>query len=120
MVKKGLVVVDSEKKVVESIDWKRVVFVSFFGVGFVGFIGYLWYEGLEIFVMKGLKFRVNLVSFIVMKVVCDVFVFGFIYLLVFFLYMGLMLGVLWVMVKCDVEWDFIFMYMMEGLGWGVV
>lgn len=120
VVKKGLVAVDSEKKVVESTDWKRVALASSFGVGFVGPIGHLWYEGLETFVMKGLKLRVNSVSFIATKVVCDVLVFGPIHLLAFFTYMGLMSGMPWATVKRDVERDFIPTYMTEGLGWGVV
>lgn len=103
-----------------STDWKRVALASSFGVGFVGPVGHLWYEGLERFVIHGLKLRANSVRFIATKVACDCLLFGPIHLLAFFTYMGLMSGRPWEKVKRDVERDFIPTYMTEGVGWGFV
>ena len=108
------------KKVDENTDWKRVALASSFGVGFVGPVGHLWYEGLERFVIHGLKLRANSVRFIATKVACDCLLFGPIHLVAFFTYMGLMSGRPWETVKLDVERDFIPTYMTEGLGWAVV
>lgn len=104
----------------EATDWKRVALASSFGVGFVGPVGHLWYEGLERFVIHGLKLRPNSLRFIATKVACDCLLFGPIHLLAFFTYMGLMSGRPWEEVKHDVERDFIPTYMTEGLGWGFV
>ncbi|KAF9615389.1 hypothetical protein IFM89_023040 [Coptis chinensis] len=98
-----------------KINWRRVATTSLFGFGFIGPIGHLWYEGLDKLIRGRLQLQPKSLKFVASKVGIDGVIFGPLYILTFFSYMGLASGKSIAAVKEDVKRDFL-----PALGVGVV
>ncbi|KAD4384818.1 hypothetical protein R6Q59_011032 [Mikania micrantha] len=103
-----------------SINWRRVVATSLFGMTFVGPIGHYWYEGLDRFLQYRIKYPPKSMRFVAMKVVLDGVIFGPVDLLVFFAYMGIVSGKNLTQVNEEVKRDFLPALIVEGGIWPIV
>ncbi|KAI3878027.1 hypothetical protein MKW98_008304 [Papaver atlanticum] len=75
-----------------KVNWKRAAITSGFGFGFVGPIGHYWYEGLDRLIRSRLRFPPNSLRFVASKIALDGGVFGPIYGISFFSYIGFASG----------------------------
>ncbi|PIA64996.1 hypothetical protein AQUCO_00100456v1 [Aquilegia coerulea] len=98
-----------------KINWRRVASTSLFGFGFIGPVGHVWYEGLDRLIRGRLQLQPNSLRFVASKVGIDGVLFGPLYILTFFSYMGLASGKSIAVVKEDVKRDFL-----PALGVGAV
>ncbi|KAI3923709.1 hypothetical protein MKW98_011339 [Papaver atlanticum] len=90
-----------------KVNWKRAAITSGFGFGFVGPTGHFWYEGLDRLMRSRLKYQPTSLRFVAGKLALDGLIFGPLYGVTFFTYIGFSTGKSVAQVQEDVKRDLI-------------